>query len=102
MDDFKRKVVKVVKTDEERSSSRGRSFSWSMIEVRVVTAECGHTRTLRGFTSKPPKYFNPCKDCMAGKPVVPVEGPLGFIDNSSTGIKNPVARALINNAGASK
>jgi len=94
MDEFKRKVVRCVKTEEEKSSVRGRTFTWNKKTIRTVTAECGHVRILRGFTAKTPKHFSPCKDCAAGVPAVPVDGPLGFIDLTSNDVKDPVAAAL--------
>ena len=99
MNEFKRKVVTGVSRDEEKQSMRGRLFSWRKIEITTVTAECGHTRVIRGLYPRVPKHFNPCKDCQAGKPRVPVEGLLGLhTHESDPNIRSRVARAIFNNA----
>lgn len=97
--EFQRKVVQVIKTDKERTGFR-RGFTWSKTYEYEITAECGHKRMKRGLTAHIPKTFSPCKQCEAGDPRVPVEGPLGMIDKSDNNVKNPIARALFENMTA--
>jgi hypothetical protein len=62
-----------------------------------VTAECGHTRVIRGFREAS-KHFNPCKSCEAGEPWLPLlAGELGTINNADMTVRDPIANALFNN-----
>lgn len=79
--EFQRKVVQVIKTDQEAVST-GRGFTWKKTYEYEITAECGHKRVKRGFAVHVPKTFAPCKACAQGEPQVPVEGELGMIDKS--------------------
>lgn len=92
------KIVRVVSTYEERTSVRGRSFSWNRTEVHTITGRCGHVRVVRG--SGCPKKSFLCKDCAVGKPHVKVKGPLGRIDARDKEILDPLGRALIENMRA--
>jgi len=92
------KIVRIVSTCEERSSIRGRSYSWSCTYVHTITGECGHVKVARGM-SHPKKSFL-CHDCRDGKPRVEVTGPLGRIDARSGEVKDPLGRALLDNMRA--
>jgi hypothetical protein len=49
---------------EEKSSIRGRMFSWRAIPVTTLTLECGHTKVVRG--DNVPKHKALCKKCEEG------------------------------------
>lgn len=62
--EFYRKVVSVTERNEEHTAVRGRNFSWRVDRVQIAVAECGHTRTYRGWSATVPKVFSPCKECV--------------------------------------
>lgn len=90
-----RQIIRRDTTTEEKSSSRGRSFSWSSIEVHRLTLSCGHVQKRRGSTF--PKLHTICKDCEAGKAQVPVTVPAGVSEDIPCQPRDPVARALVQN-----
>lgn len=98
MNEFKRKVVKVVSREGDRGGISGRSFSWSATLTQTAIAECGHEREYRGWCVHVPKTFSPCKECAAGVPWKSVDGPLGFVkDDGPPSALRKVAYALIEN-----
>lgn len=92
LQEFERKVVRTEIRDEEKSTFRGRSFSWRCTSIYTLTAECGHTRVVRA-SGKVVKIFRPCQDCKAGKPTQPVTP--GLFDSRDGKIKDPLAAALV-------
>lgn len=100
-DGFKRKVVKVVTREGDRGGFSSRGFSWSATRTRTATAECGHSREYSGWSDRVPKTFSPCKECVAGVPWKPVEGPLGnYTEEKSDSPLRKVAYAIIENAAS--
>lgn len=56
-----RKVTGRDRCLEEKSSIRGRTFSWRATPVTTLTLECGHTKVIRG--DNVPKHKTVCKEC---------------------------------------
>lgn len=90
--EFERKVVRTEIREEEKTSTRGRSFSWRVKTIYTLTAECGHVRVVRE-TGKAVRSFRICKDCQEGKPHQPVVP--GLFDHRDGEIKDPIAAALV-------
>lgn len=88
-------IVRDVITYEENATIGRGSYNWSRAEVHHLTGECGHIRVYRGCS--PPKKFFICKACKQGKPKVEITGPIGVIDRREREVRDPLAKAFINN-----
>lgn len=90
--EFERQVVRTEIREEEKSSKRGRNFSWRSTTIYTLTATCGHTRVIRA-TGKAVKTFRVCKDCQVGRPRQPVEP--GLFDYRDGKVTDRLAAALV-------
>lgn len=89
-----RKIVHRFTRWKERTTLRGRTFSWSRSEVHTLTLECGHTQERGG--SYVPKYEVVCRLCEAGEAPVPLEPGLeGVTDVRQSEPGDAIARALL-------